>query len=59
MLVVTPGPEPGGRWFDSNSRSLRTEVIRLDEEPVLQTGNDGSIPSRTTLIWTTPRYANW
>jgi hypothetical protein len=41
LLVVTPGSEPGGRWFDSNFRSLvgqRTEVIRLDEEPVLKTG---------------------
>ena len=40
LLVVTPGSEPGGRWFDSNPRSLlaRTEVIRPDEDPVLKTG---------------------
>ena len=35
---MTPGSEPGGRWFDSNSRSLQSEVIRPDEEPVLKTG---------------------
>ena len=41
LLVVTPGSEPGGRWFDSNPRSLIecTEVIRPDEEPVLKTGD--------------------
>jgi hypothetical protein len=38
LLVVTPGSEPGSRWFVSNSRSLQTEVIRPDEEPVLKTG---------------------
>ena len=37
LLVVTPGSEPGGRWFDSNPRNL-TEVIRLDEDPVSKTG---------------------
>ncbi len=38
LLVVTPGSEPGGRWFDSNPRSF-TEAIRPDEEPVLKTGD--------------------
>ena len=40
LLVVTPGSEPGGRWFDSNPRNfaIDTEVIRPDEEPVLKTG---------------------
>ena len=40
LLVVTSGSEPGGRWFDSNSRSLnrsKEEVIRLDEDAVLKT----------------------
>ncbi len=41
LLVATPGSDPGGRWFDSNSRNS-TEVIRPDEEPVLKTG--GGIP---------------
>ena len=36
-----PGSEPGGRWFDFNSRSF-TEVIRQDEEPVLKTGGGAS-----------------
>ena len=47
LLVVMPGSEPGGRWFDSNPRSLlvarlspNTEVIRPDEEPVSKTGGD-------------------
>ena len=38
LLVVTPGSEPGSRWFDSNSRSLQTEVNLPDQEPVLKTG---------------------
>lgn len=25
LLVVTPGSEPGGRWFDSNPRNLGVE----------------------------------
>jgi hypothetical protein len=47
LLVVTPGSEPGVRWFDSNPRNLFaarlsrcTEVIRPDEEPVSKTGGD-------------------
>ena len=40
LLVVTPGSDPGGRWFDSNPRNLfDAEVIRLDEELVLKTSS--------------------
>ena len=42
LLVATPGSDPGGRWFDSNSRNF-TEVIRPDEEPVLKTGGPDDI----------------
>jgi hypothetical protein len=42
LLVVTPGSEPGGRWFDSNPRNLEESQTwkssGLDEEPVLKTG---------------------
>jgi hypothetical protein len=44
LLVVTPGSEPGGRWFDSNPRNF-TEVIRPDEEPVLKTGAGNTVAS--------------
>ena len=50
LLVVMPGSEPGGRWFDSNPRNLlvvhlspNTEVIRPDEEPVSKTGGDFAV----------------
>ena len=50
LLVVMPGSEPGGRWFDSNPRNLlvahlspSTEVIRPDEEPVSKTGGDFAV----------------
>src|SRR5262249_59302615 len=41
LVVVTPRPERGGRWFESsprNSVSSLTEAIRTDEGPVLKTG---------------------
>ena len=50
LLVVMPGSEPGGRWFDSDPRNLfvahlspKTEVIRPDEEPVSKTGGDFAV----------------
>src|SRR5215471_10824478 len=36
LVVVTPRPERGGRWFDSSPRNW--EAIRPDEGPVLKTG---------------------
>ena len=55
LLVVMPGSEPGGRWFDSNPRNLfvarlstNTEVIRPPcyfaiGEPVSKTGGDFAV----------------
>jgi len=31
-VVVTPGPEPGGRWFDSNPRSSQSGEWRVVSE---------------------------
>ena len=51
---VSQGSNPWGRafWIDS----LRKSCGPTATTPVLHTGNDGSIPSRTTCM---PRYANW
>jgi len=55
-LVVTPGSEPGERWFDSNRNF--TEVIRPDEEPVSKTGAGNTVAS-SSLAASAPRPVPW
>jgi hypothetical protein len=50
LLVVTPGSDPGGRWFDSSPRNCETtEAIRPDQGLVLNTGG-----GRRPLVGSSP-----